>query len=377
MKNWVFVKALSGQFMNGKYSDVIGGIPWLADSGEINEHFALSKASCCETIEYESSEGACCIFVNGFYRSDLSRLPKGVEVVSLKQARSSYSPLFKVDASAFPTTPFIALHSDSYDGGVFIYVYKSNSVIDIEILNYVSDESSVVLPRLYIVIGVGCEVIFTFRTVESCIGHVNGKVECFVETGGKCRFEFIPGSRTGEEIWTVFSLLKSKSHQDCRIVHNEETEGLKFYDCQTFLSDKESQGNFSLKGELKGKSRLFANVRMEHQAEDTISNQNIRTILDDESAIVFQGEIYIHAAAQNSSAGQQHDSLVLSNDAVVETNPSLDIFADQVKASHGATLGRPDETAVFYLRSRGIAVPEVTQLLKRAFLEGGNENSWN
>jgi Fe-S cluster assembly protein SufD len=82
---------------------------------------------------------------------------------------------------------------------------------------------------------------------------------------------------------------------------------------------------------------------------------------------VFNGKVYVHPEAQKTDGKQSNNNLLLSQEARVDTKPQLEIFADDVKCTHGATVGRLDETALFYMRSRGIGPAQARRLLTYAF----------
>jgi Fe-S cluster assembly protein SufD len=100
----------------------------------------------------------------------------------------------------------------------------------------------------------------------------------------------------------------------------------------------------------------------------TNSHQDYRGILDDKAHAVFQGKITVRPDAQGIEGHQLNKTLLLSDDAEIDSKPELEILADDVKCSHGATAGELDETGLFYLRSRGIPEAEARQLLMTAFI---------
>lgn len=109
-------------------------------------------------------------------------------------------------------------------------------------------------------------------------------------------------------------------------------------------------------------------VDMRHNAPNTNSKQLIRSMATDKSRAVFQGKITVAKAAQKTDAAQNHRGMLLSDTAEIDAKPSLEIYADDVKCSHGNTCGALDETSLFYLRSRGIPRHEAEQLLQQAFI---------
>lgn len=109
-------------------------------------------------------------------------------------------------------------------------------------------------------------------------------------------------------------------------------------------------------------------IIVEHKAPNCNSFQNYRTVVNDKATGVFQGKVHVHKIAQKTDGYQMAKSLLLSGQATVNTKPELEIYADDVKCSHGATTGRLDEDALFYLKSRGIPEKKARNLLIEAFV---------
>jgi Fe-S cluster assembly protein SufD len=122
----------------------------------------------------------------------------------------------------------------------------------------------------------------------------------------------------------------------------------------------------AIKTEGKGTPRLVANIT--HAAPNCTSKQLIRSVVDGSAKASFHGKITVDRAAQKTDAAQKSDTLLLSDTAIMDTKPELEIYADDVKCSHGATVGALDDTALFYLQSRGIPAQTAQKLLTDAFL---------
>jgi Fe-S cluster assembly protein SufD len=118
---------------------------------------------------------------------------------------------------------------------------------------------------------------------------------------------------------------------------------------------------------VDGSQHVDHQTRIEHVAPNCPSHELYKGILDGRSHGVFNGKVYVHPEAQKTDGKQSNNNLLLSDQARVDTKPQLEIFADDVKCTHGATVGRLDETALFYMRSRGIGPSEARRLLTYAF----------
>ncbi len=120
---------------------------------------------------------------------------------------------------------------------------------------------------------------------------------------------------------------------------------------------------------LKDKQHGDTTILMEHAAPHCLSNQFYRTILDDAARGVFQGKVHVHKVAQKTDGYQLANTLLLSPKAEMDTKPELEIYADDVKCSHGATTGQLDEEPLFYLRTRGLTESAARMLLIQAFVD--------
>ena len=108
-------------------------------------------------------------------------------------------------------------------------------------------------------------------------------------------------------------------------------------------------------------------IRVDHRVGPAVSREEYRGILAGRARCVFNGKAIVHEGADGSDAEQSNHNLLLSETAEIDTKPELEIYADDVKCAHGATIGQLDKSALFYLRSRGLNEDEATQLLTRAF----------
>jgi Fe-S cluster assembly protein SufD len=120
-------------------------------------------------------------------------------------------------------------------------------------------------------------------------------------------------------------------------------------------------------GMAGGSRTTDAFVQVEHVAPRCTSTQAFKTVLDGRARGVFTGRVRVAPGAQKTSAQQSSANLLLSEDATVDTRPQLEILADDVKCSHGGTVGQLDPTSLFYLRSRGLSEPAARSLLIYAF----------
>jgi Fe-S cluster assembly scaffold protein SufB len=116
-----------------------------------------------------------------------------------------------------------------------------------------------------------------------------------------------------------------------------------------------------------GEQHIDHQTRIEHVEPNCYSREHYKGILDGAAHGVFNGKVFVHPAAQKTDGKQTNNTLLLSEKAQIDTKPQLEIFADDVKCTHGATVGRLDETSLFYMKSRGIDARTARELLTYAF----------
>jgi Fe-S cluster assembly protein SufD len=138
-------------------------------------------------------------------------------------------------------------------------------------------------------------------------------------------------------------------------------------DIQTALAGSGSECTFDGLYLASGHQHVDHHTTIDHAQPHCTSRELYKGILDGQSSGVFNGKVVVRPEAQKSDAGQTNKNLLLSGSAVINTKPQLEIFADDVKCSHGATIGRLDDDALFFLRARGIGREEARRLLIHAF----------
>ena len=118
-----------------------------------------------------------------------------------------------------------------------------------------------------------------------------------------------------------------------------------------------------------GRQHMDHHTCIDHAKPRGVSREFYKGVLNGAARAVFNGKVIVHPDAQKTDAHQANRNLLLSEDAEVDTKPQLEIYADDVKCSHGATVGQLDENQIFYLRSRGVDEPAARSLLTYAFAE--------
>lgn len=322
-------------------------------------------------------KGSRIVFANGIFssdHSDIQSLPEGVIVSSLAEAWTkqpdTIEPYF-ARMGSFENQPFAALNTSLMHDGLFIYV-PQDTVVD-EPINVIFASKSngaptVTFPRVLVVTGKNSQV----KIVETYIGnegdvYFTNAVSEFV-CGENAHIEHVKFQRESEE---AFHIANSKVIVESNA--NFKTHSLAFGGrvarCD-YLTTLNGEGiTCTLNGLYMphGKQHVDHRLIVEHAKPNCNSHQLYKGILNDSSRAVFRGKFHVFEDAQKTDAYQSNNNILLSSDAEINTRPQLEIYADDVKCSHGATIGKLDQDQIFYLQSRCINSESARSLLIYAF----------
>ncbi len=320
----------------------------------------------------------CClmVFVNGMYSEELSIIQSdnsGMIVDSLRNVLRNSPELIKDHIGKFSKVDngFNALNTAyAYDGAVII-VPKGKDVehpIQILYLNGNEKENVISLPRNLIVAGENSRI----RIIENYRGYcdnpyfTNAVTEIFVDEGAVVDFH-----KVQVESDNAYHIEKTEVHQRKNSVFNHYSfsfgGSIVRNDINSTLDDEGIECHYYGLYLAHGNQLIDNHTFVDHAKPNCMSNEIYKGILDDESKGVFNGKIMVRRDAQKTNAFQSNKTVLLSDKATIDTKPQLEIFADDVKCSHGATVGHLDDAAYFYVRSRGIPDELAKSMLIRAF----------
>jgi Fe-S cluster assembly protein SufD len=322
---------------------------------------------------YKLEDTITLVVVNGNYSEALSDkiILKGLHITAFSNldagAKNKIGSIANVESDAF-----IALNTAFSANGFHLKVEKGTALqIPIHIL-YVSTAASEALVNTrnlieleenaeatfieqQIVIGEG--KIFTNYLSEKFVGENAKLVSCLLqhenENGFSVNTSQVKVARYGHYDNTTITL----SGQVVRNNHNVELAG---EGCEAHLN-----GLFSAKA-----NQLVDNhTLMDHQVPNCESNELYKGMINDKATGVFNGKIFVRRDAQKTNAYQSSKNILLSDDATINTKPQLEIYADDVKCSHGTSTGKIDENALFYLNARGIGQQSARKMLLASFAQ--------
>ena len=302
-------------------------------------------------------------------------LPAGVVVSSLAKAGNDHPDIVEEHYGKyadFENEALTALNTAFVQDGAFVYV-PSGTIVEkpIHFLHVTaSNEDLFLQPRHLFVVedGAIAKIVETQHTLTDAQIFTNTVGEAFV------------GEKANLDHYLVQDEGPSASQVHTRAAQQKDDS---VYSTQTITytgevirnnATVEADGSFcesNLFGLCVGKGEMHVDnhTRMDHVQPDCNSNELYKHVLNDESTAVFNGKVFVSRGSQRIDAYQQNDTIVLNNEAQIYTKPELEIYADDVECSHGATTGQIDDEGVFYLRSRGLSERRARILMLQAFSE--------
>ncbi len=318
------------------------------------------------------------VFVNGRPRADLSDidgLPDGVRLTSLSAlAVEEASWLGERIGSIVEDGPdgLHALNDAAFNDGWVLSVGRGIAIekpIEIVSVGHADADPIAWFPRNLIVIEENAEVTLlvhqTASGAEDCF--VNAVTEAVVADNARLRIYGVNAEGTGG---TLVSRLHARLGRGASLETFvlDEGDGLTRNESVVLLEGEGAEARLDGGYLLRGSAHADNTTRIEHRVPNTACNEVFKGVVDDTARAVFQGKIVVCKDAQHTDGQMLNKTLLLSDKAEVDTKPELEIYADDVKCAHGATSGRIDEAALFYLRSRGIPEAVARNLLVRSFI---------
>ena len=310
------------------------------------------------------------IFINGFFAEELSNIGSEIEFLPTNKAKGN-----EVFNKYFNT---IVKHENSLEylntalatNGYYIHV-KHNQIVEkpIEVVFILTEKNaSFIQPRNLVVTGRNSEV----RIIESHVSltqenhFTNAITEVSAGENAKIDFYKIQNdhhkSSLIDQVYAHQNRDSSVSIDSLSFGGNIIRNGLNF---KQLVENCNSLMQAVTIGEQE--QLIDHHTLVEHTAPNCESHELYRTILGDKSKGVFNGKIIVDDVAQKTDAFQQNNNILLTRDASINTKPQLEIFADDVKCSHGCTVGQLDKNALFYMQQRGIPTKEARAFLLYAF----------
>lgn len=313
--------------------------------------------------------------VNGRYcdSGKNGTLPDGIVVGSFAELSKEYPELMEKHYGSLADVEsdgFVALNSMFAIDGVFVYVPK-NKVLEkpLQIINILSGDRDLMINQRNLIVveeNAQARVLFCDHTASNMRFVVNSVTEGFVAESGMLDFYNLQNQHNGTVMLGGYYF-----DQESRSLLNANYftlhTGITRNNIYARLNGAKAENHVSGLYVIDKNQHVDNFTFIDHAVADCESNELFKGVMDDASTGAFTGRIMVAPDAQRTNAYQSNNNLLLTNSAKINTRPQLEIYADDVKCSHGATVGQLDEEAMFYLRARGISKEEANILLMFAF----------
>ena len=344
---------------------------------QIASHHKLTEEK--QFHDYANSADINIVLVNGVWWSDLStikHLPQGISVKSFCDAAVHFPLELKETTSkltANDSKSLLYLNQALFLDGIFVKI-EDNAVIEplVHIIHVTSniEQDTVVFPRSIIHVGTGAKV----SILESHIGF----------TANSYWSNALTDMRIGENAQVQYCKAEGESshtvHTVTTRIWQERSSQLESFSFAHRAKLVRNNLTILLKGEgtntimnglyaIDGLQHVDNHTLLDIQQPNCTSYQLYKGILNDAAHAVFNGKIYVHPIAQKTNAYQLNKHLLLGKESRVDTKPQLEIFADDVKCTHGATVGQLSDEEIFYLQSRAVTKELASQLLAKGFID--------
>jgi Fe-S cluster assembly protein SufD len=322
------------------------------------------------------------VFVNGQYSEELSSNESISNVVRFSQANEAQQAIIADNLGTAIEQEkhlFAALNNATTTEGVLVYVGKNEQLkTNIQITHITTAQAKpfTVAARLLIVLETGAQA----TVVEHFVSN-DAEQNCFVNA--------ITEAKVGANARLNHYRLQLMQEGSIQMggIHVDLDRDANYDSFQLGLGAKIVRNDINVNHNVGGshcelvgvylpqnKQLIDFHSNIEHKVANCTTNEVFRGIMADKSKAVFNGRIHIHPDAQKTLAQLSNKNLLLSNDATINTKPELEIYADDVRCAHGATIAQLDEQARFYLRSRGISAAEADVMLSFGFINELLEN---
>jgi Fe-S cluster assembly protein SufD len=313
------------------------------------------------------------VVVDGHYSEALSRLPdQELEVGGLARALASGQARSLGSLASFRDRAFVALNTALFQDGVALRVAPGQQVEGPVQILFVStsrgDAPRASYPRLLLELGAGSglEVVESYVSLGSGTAFTCAVTETMLGEGASLKhYRVQREGRGSHHLFTHRSRIAAHAQLD--LLSLDLGSALARNEFHSQLDGAGSFARLSGLGILTEDQHLDNQLHVEHRESHGSSHQLFKGILHGASRAVFNGLIHVHPDAQKTDAKQTNRNLLLSESALVHSNPQLKIFADDVRCTHGSTVGELDEKALFYLRSRGLSKAVALEILVRGF----------
>ncbi len=316
-------------------------------------------------------------FENGILQDIADDLPEGIEVLPLMEALACQIPPRQKIGGLLPDLqqyPFAALNTAYLNEGIYIYAAKGLKLDKpLAIINHITPRREKMQYNLrnLIMVEESAEIelveYYHYSGEEKSSYLVNVVNEVYVNRNARLQ-QYKYQNEAYKAAHIALNTVKVLSGGLYKSFCLQKGADLSRHETKVVLAEEGAQAIVDAAYIMNGWATIDTTTNIEHLKPHTHSSQLVKGVVGGQAKGVFQGKIHIAADAVKTEGYQLHKAMLLSDEAEIDVKPELEIFADDVKCSHGAACGQLDKEQLFYMRSRGIGAKEAEQLLIDAYL---------
>lgn len=317
------------------------------------------------------------VFVNGKYCrefSDIGSLPDGLKVKNFSEAlQADGDHLQQYLTCGLENAPaFVAFNTASFEDGAFVEVAAGavlHRPVHLIFISASNGTPSISHPRNLILVGslAQASIVETYAGVEGDLYFTNAVTDVIAGEGAVINHSKL--QKESEKAFHIASLRFEQSRQSNLTSYSFSFGAALARNDITSTLDEGAEGILNGLYLANGKQHVDHHTVIDHARAHAASREIYKGVLAGHASAVFNGKVIVRKDAQKTDAKQTNRNLLLSEEASINTKPELQIYADDVRCTHGATIGQLETNALFYLRSRGIPENEARQMLIRAFAQ--------
>ncbi|MEM0994267.1 MAG: Fe-S cluster assembly protein SufD [Bacteroidota bacterium] len=341
---------------------------------------ALSEESIAD-FTFPELDAVRLVFVNGIWNKELSNvgtLPAELHIQSVDEALESEENSAWVaeqiaQKGGTDKNAFLPMNRAFSDNGIFIKIEKNTTFerpIHLLHLSVPNGEAHMSHPQLFVWAQRSSNLTFieSFQSTSETGNYFNNAAH-WIDVADNAQVSYYRLQFESKEAFHINNTIVRQGRDSVFSTYAVDLGGrMVRNNLSTELLASGTETNMYCAYLGDDRQHIDNQTFMDHAMPHCVSNELYKGILTDRARGVFNGKVLVRQDAQKTNAFQQNSSLVLSKTAVMDAKPQLEIYADDVRCSHGATIGQLDEGSIFYLRSRGIPEAKAKNLLQRAFV---------
>lgn len=338
--------------------------------GDLNGLSRSTRADASSIINVVSDAIAINIINGNVDQSSIDAAVKdGLSIKRFDEIDALQAELVRENTAEYQQGELEQLNSALFDDAIFIEIAK-NTVLEHPIqLNFVHSGSGLSTPRVFVNLGQSAQatVIEAHQIEDTETAFVSNQMTALVSANAKLNYLRMNPLASHYKLSTATRVILKRD----AVFESDSLclgAGMARHDLHVLMTQPGAHCELNGVVVTKDKQHFDNHTNIEHIASNCTSEENYRCIADDQSHIVFNGRILIHKDAQKTLGEMNNRNLLLSNSAEIDTKPELEIYADDVKCAHGATIGQLNEKEVYYLKTRGLSDDQARQMLTLGFV---------